>query len=200
MTLNRVETAAMSDESQGPGWWLASDGSWHPPELHPSIQAEAAEIAQSRAAHPSSFRIPTLVTEPTYAAETDLDPVSTVEIPRPGSDEPSAAAKALGVPTPGLPAMAGAPRRPAWTTDSDRRPESGPMYPDLFSQAVAGSRLAETVTVNFADGEHRDTLDVPSNTRRPGDPRVLVSASSRTPTEVGTFSGASAKKRWRRHH
>ncbi len=74
------------------------------------------------------------------------------------------------------------------------------MYPDLFSQAVAGSRLAETVTVNFADGEHRDTLDVPSNTRRPGDPRALVSASSRTPTEVGTFSGASAKKRWRRHH
>jgi hypothetical protein len=25
----------MSDESQGPGWWLASDGKWYPPELAP---------------------------------------------------------------------------------------------------------------------------------------------------------------------
>jgi uncharacterized membrane protein len=31
----------MSDESQGPGWWLASDGKWYPPELHPSAQAAA---------------------------------------------------------------------------------------------------------------------------------------------------------------
>ncbi|MDR3648542.1 MAG: cyclic nucleotide-binding domain-containing protein [Acidimicrobiales bacterium] len=26
----------MSDVSQGPGWWLASDSKWYPPELHPS--------------------------------------------------------------------------------------------------------------------------------------------------------------------
>jgi len=25
----------MSDTSQGPGWWLASDGRWYPPEQHP---------------------------------------------------------------------------------------------------------------------------------------------------------------------
>ena len=25
----------MSDVSQGPGWWMASDGKWYPPELHP---------------------------------------------------------------------------------------------------------------------------------------------------------------------
>ena len=25
----------MSDMSQGPGWWIASDGKWYPPELHP---------------------------------------------------------------------------------------------------------------------------------------------------------------------
>jgi uncharacterized membrane protein HdeD (DUF308 family) len=24
----------MSDVSQGPGWWLASDGKWYPPESH----------------------------------------------------------------------------------------------------------------------------------------------------------------------
>ncbi|MGH9017280.1 MAG: hypothetical protein ACRDY1_05985 [Acidimicrobiales bacterium] len=26
----------MSDVSQGAGWWIASDGKWYPPELHPS--------------------------------------------------------------------------------------------------------------------------------------------------------------------
>jgi len=25
----------MSDQSQGPGWWMASDGRWYRPELHP---------------------------------------------------------------------------------------------------------------------------------------------------------------------
>jgi len=28
----------MSDASQGPGWWIASDGKWYPPHLHPSLQ------------------------------------------------------------------------------------------------------------------------------------------------------------------
>jgi hypothetical protein len=27
----------MSDAWQGPGWWMASDGKWYPPELHPYI-------------------------------------------------------------------------------------------------------------------------------------------------------------------
>ena len=27
----------MSDVSQGPGWWLASDAKWYPPHLHPSV-------------------------------------------------------------------------------------------------------------------------------------------------------------------
>jgi hypothetical protein len=28
----------MSDKSEGPGWWIASDGKWYPPELHPSVR------------------------------------------------------------------------------------------------------------------------------------------------------------------
>ena len=31
----------MSDVTQGPGWWIASDGKWYPPELHPSVRAKA---------------------------------------------------------------------------------------------------------------------------------------------------------------
>ncbi len=28
----------MSDVSRGPGWWMASDGKWYPPESHPTFQ------------------------------------------------------------------------------------------------------------------------------------------------------------------
>ena len=31
----------MSDVSQGPGWWVASDGKWYAPELHPDAQRVA---------------------------------------------------------------------------------------------------------------------------------------------------------------
>jgi hypothetical protein len=28
----------MSDLPEAPGWWIASDGNWYPPELHPSVR------------------------------------------------------------------------------------------------------------------------------------------------------------------
>jgi hypothetical protein len=38
----------MSNTSQGPGWWLASDGRWYPPELWtgPTTQGPAGSTAQ----------------------------------------------------------------------------------------------------------------------------------------------------------
>ncbi len=35
----------MSDEPQGPGWWIASDGKWYPPELHPSVRQDDPQPA-----------------------------------------------------------------------------------------------------------------------------------------------------------
>ncbi len=35
----------MSDVSHGPGWWIASDGKWYPPELYP--YAPAAQSASA---------------------------------------------------------------------------------------------------------------------------------------------------------
>jgi hypothetical protein len=92
------------------------------------------------------------------------------------------------------------PQRPTWSGESDRRPEAGPMYPDLFQQAVAGSALANAVTVNYADGQQHETYDTPSTTSPIDDSQHLVSSSAHMPTEVGAFIGASAKKRWRRSH
>lgn len=42
----------MSDVSQGQGWWIASDGKWYPPELHPSVRppTEAATGAGAQTA------------------------------------------------------------------------------------------------------------------------------------------------------
>jgi hypothetical protein len=37
----------VSDTSQGPGWWLASDGKWYPPELHPSRRPAPPEGAEA---------------------------------------------------------------------------------------------------------------------------------------------------------
>ncbi len=34
----------MSDTSEGPGWWIASDGRWYPPEFHPAPVAPPAGI------------------------------------------------------------------------------------------------------------------------------------------------------------
>lgn len=28
----------MTDHPEGPGWWVASDGKWYPPETHPNYQ------------------------------------------------------------------------------------------------------------------------------------------------------------------
>jgi Domain of unknown function (DUF4190) len=42
----------MSDTSQGPGWWLASDGKWYPPELWTGPPVSGPAFPQSA---PSAF-------------------------------------------------------------------------------------------------------------------------------------------------
>src|SRR5690554_2550534 len=34
----------MSDTSQGPGWWLASDGKWYPPEQAPGTSSSDTTV------------------------------------------------------------------------------------------------------------------------------------------------------------
>jgi uncharacterized protein DUF2510 len=43
----------MSDVSQGPGWWVASDGKWYPPELHPDNRDSHPQASQTVATHTS---------------------------------------------------------------------------------------------------------------------------------------------------
>ena len=37
----------MSDTSQGPGWWQASDGKWYAPEIHPDYVRPQPPITSS---------------------------------------------------------------------------------------------------------------------------------------------------------
>ena len=130
----------MSDKPQGPGWWLASDGTWHPPELHPSVHEP------TRAMIPPATGPEAIVPAPAAEAP-GPGRESTVTLPPPAPATPRA-----------VPSMPGTAKRPAWSGESDRRAEAGPMYPDLFKQAVSGSRLADAITVNFTDGERRPIL------------------------------------------
>jgi hypothetical protein len=54
-----------ADEPQGPGWWLASDGKYYPPELSPGTQASAdassapkKKIVKKKAAAPAAGKKP----------------------------------------------------------------------------------------------------------------------------------------------
>ncbi len=42
----------MSDTSQGPGWWEASDGKWYPPEQHPNDPPPTSSTPPPAAAPP----------------------------------------------------------------------------------------------------------------------------------------------------
>jgi hypothetical protein len=43
----------MSDKPEGPGWWIASDGQWYPPELHPSVRDEVPVQKRVEETNPS---------------------------------------------------------------------------------------------------------------------------------------------------
>lgn len=49
----------MVDTSPGPGWWVASDGRWYPPELHPDTIAAARRAEREHLGHaPVRARVP----------------------------------------------------------------------------------------------------------------------------------------------
>jgi TM2 domain-containing membrane protein YozV len=57
----------MSDVSQGPSWWQASDGKWYAPDLHPDYQASAP-------ADHSAVGSSSIGSDPVFTAA-DSDPV-----------------------------------------------------------------------------------------------------------------------------
>lgn len=63
----------MSDTSQGPGWWLASDGKWYPPERHPGYRPSEVPSAVPSNQFPQGGDTPPSYHSPTTSAETALE-------------------------------------------------------------------------------------------------------------------------------
>lgn len=71
----------MSDTSQGPGWWLASDAKWYPPELHPG-RAPTSSASVASPSHPAEEALASWA--PTVAAPMDAPAVPAYPAQAPG--------------------------------------------------------------------------------------------------------------------
>jgi hypothetical protein len=58
----------MSDTSQGPGWWLASDGKWYAPHLEPGWSADEPESVFAAASLPSHEAVAAVTAAPAFQA------------------------------------------------------------------------------------------------------------------------------------
>jgi hypothetical protein len=46
----------MSDTSQGPGWWIASDGKWYPPQAPPVHSPQMVAVPMPNAGYPVAYK------------------------------------------------------------------------------------------------------------------------------------------------
>ncbi|MGH9017234.1 MAG: hypothetical protein ACRDY1_05755 [Acidimicrobiales bacterium] len=68
----------MSDMSQGPGWWIASDGKWYPPHLHPSVRVDdVPDSSEPENASVESAAVETTPVEASPGRESGVGGVST---------------------------------------------------------------------------------------------------------------------------
>ncbi len=136
----------MSDVSQGPGWWQASDGKWYPPDLHPDYQA-SAPVDQSAVSSPtigSAPVFPAADSAPVFAAADSAPGVAAADS-APGFAAPDS--------TPVFPAAdSGAPAFPAVGSDPVFAPanQSEPAaYPSIQYPDVPTSRDKSKVTAGL---------------------------------------------------
>ncbi len=153
----------MSDKPPGPGWWIASDGRWYPPELHPSVREGSATEAG------------------TEAGATTGSPWSGPERRGPEDRRRSEA-----TPGGGAGAEAGATTGSTWSGPErrwgDRRKSDGsepvgPQFPDLFQKAMQGSHLADNVSVRYDD----DRAAPPGSDRKGRTPAASAAAGNPGP-------------------
>lgn len=78
----------MSDFSQGPGWWLASDGKWYPPqgETAPPAAPATPAYGQPTYAPQPDYSQPNYGAQPSYGAQPNYAAYGQ----QPGSGQPNA--------------------------------------------------------------------------------------------------------------
>src|SRR3954447_6309786 len=96
----------MTDSSQGPGWWQASDGKWYAPEAHPDFggaPTEAVEAASTPPEPPQAPPAPPSPPVPPTEAMPAAGPPAGPPLGAPGGPPPGAP----GGPPPGAPGAGG---------------------------------------------------------------------------------------------
>jgi len=84
----------MRDGMPGPGWWIASDGRWYPPELHPDVRAWAKKVIVEDAPPPTSPPPPPISMPPSSldtSHAVSSPSVSSPRVPAPGLSNGKAA-------------------------------------------------------------------------------------------------------------
>jgi len=188
---------AMRDGMPGPGWWIASDGRWYPPELHPDVRAWAKKVVVEDAPPPTSPPPPPISTPPS-----SLDTSHAVSSPSAADATGLSNGKAAflaslrssngtQVATPdgaARPDQVAPPDRAVTATDTAPRPSrSGRQRLVLGAGLAVGTLL---VIVYFARGHDvRPSLDTSAATTAPTTVTQSAPATAAPPT-VGTPSSA----------
>jgi len=208
----------MSDVSQGPGWWIASDGKWYAPHLHPDYPAHSQAEAQAASAHNTALRKRRSWPESGRSsgrqyrlsvAAVALVILVVVAVVAVGSASHSpkhrAAAKTART-TPGLPSPWSSVTVPAVTTSSSLQGVSCPST--TFCVAVGSSSTAKNAHTNALvevwNGDRWSTIPTPSSPHRQLDSISCTSTTScvavgnyyPTPTHSVPFSEVWDGSQW----
>ena len=172
----------MRDGIPGPGWWIASDGRWYPPDLHPDVRAAAAVVVEE----PS----------PPASPWTDSS-LATFDISRDISDgKPSNGNQAFLATLPSSNGTQIAPQERADTTEAAQQPPRSGRRRLALGAGLAAATLI--VIIYFARGHDvRPSLDTSAATTVPATtvqsaPATAVPATAASPTAPSSTAPRSS--------
>jgi hypothetical protein len=197
----------MRDGMPGPGWWIASDGRWYPPELHPDVRASAVVVVDDPTppAFLSNTSLPSSLDASHEVSGNGVrdNGVSDNGVSDSGvreSEESNGAISNGRVPF--LATLRSTDGAPVATRDRDKTTDAAPRPPRSGSQRLAfGAGLAVAtllVIVYFAGGHDvRPSLDTSAATTAPSTTvratsATAVPASAGPPTAAAPSSAPSA--------
>lgn len=181
----------MTERSPGAGWWLARDGNWYPPDLHPDVLGHTAKSAPGPppgalatgqpaaippAAIPPAAVQPNLRTPSLRSPSTATPSSSEAPVPRPSLEAklPSARQTAPRVPTPVRPAQPRPSERPPESTALSRRTPAARRRGVLVGAAAASAAVVGAAWI-----------------ARPGQRAELSNSPAVTAAAVGTSTAST---------
>ena len=168
---------AMSDASQGPGWWLASDGRWYAPETHPNYVAPPPPPPPP----PPSPSPPTSM--PPTAAAQPISEVPTTSVPlasgKPTSSMPTVPATESGEPTAAYSPYGGSPQ----PGEPEKAGPKAPIYKKWWAWVIAAVVLIVIIAISANSSK--------KNTNTSATIATTAAPATTAPTPVTTAAPAT---------